>query len=175
MAGADALEHELLHGIRDYAVLWDLVHDAPPRLLDALVRSFEPRWLLPNEVVIVDEEPDADFLFVVIHGGFVVTLEGEEIDHIGQGNVQGAAQLLQLNDWTRTVTVEPGNRSEAMIQVLKRSKLVEALAGHPIPKGRMMDTEHFLRDAKKADWRILQNIPAFGSVSSKPFLSRIYK
>lgn len=177
MSGADALEHVLLHAIRDYALLWDLVHDAPPRLLDSIVRAFEPRWLLPNEVVIVDEEPDADFLFVVIHGALVVTLEGAEIDHIGQGGMQGASQLLELNDWTRTITVELSSKSEAMIQVLKRSKLVATLDGHPIPKGRLMEIESTLRDAKKADWRLLQHIPAFGNFSagSKPFLARVFK
>jgi len=62
-----------------------------------------------------------------------------------------------------------------MIMVLKRHKLVEALSGHPIPKGRLMDVEHNLRDAKQADWKILQDIPAFQSAASKPFLSRVYK
>lgn len=152
-----------------------IIHDAPARLFEQLMRQFEPRWLLPGEVAIADEEPDADFLLVVIHGNFVVTLEGAEIDHIGQGAIQGAAQLLSLNDWTRTIAVEPGSPGEGMIRVLKRSKLLEVLAGHPVPKGRLKDVENALRDAKKADWHILQNIPAYGSATTRPFLARIYK
>jgi len=152
-----------------------LIHDAPPKLLKDIVRQFEPRWLLPNETLVADEEPDADFLFVVIHGNFVVTLEGAEIDHIDQGNVQGAAQLLKLNEWTRTVVVDPTNKGEAMIQVLKRSKLVKTLDDHPLPKYRLREVEDLLRDARKADWRILKNIPAFGNISDRKFLQRVYK
>eukprot|EP00930_Biecheleria_cincta_P068934 TRINITY_DN56754_c0_g1_i1.p1 TRINITY_DN56754_c0_g1~~TRINITY_DN56754_c0_g1_i1.p1 ORF type:complete len:1214 (+),score=226.14 TRINITY_DN56754_c0_g1_i1:42-3683(+) len=173
--GADAFEHVLLSAIKSYSLIWDLVCDAPPRLLDDLVRAWEPRWLLPGEVIVVDEEPDADFLFVLVHGTCVVTLESREIDHIGQGSVQGAAQLLSLNGWTRTVTVDPRCNGEAMIQVLIRSKLVQMLDGHPLPKGRLRAVEESLSMGKQADWRILKNIPAFGSCAQKPFLSRLHK
>jgi len=175
MASADALDHVLLNAIREYALTWGFINDAPDRLLEAFVRQFEPRWLLPNETVIVDEEPDADFLFIVIHGSFVVTLEGAEINFLKQGDVQGAAQLLSLNDWTRTVTVDSNHKGEAMIQVLTRAKVVEVLAGHPVPKARLRDVEEQLRDAKQADWRLLQYIPAFGSATGKHFLSRVHK
>jgi CRP-like cAMP-binding protein len=174
-AVADALEYVLLNAIRACNFLWDLIHDAPPRLLEALINSFETRWLLPNEVVVVDEEPDADFLFIVIHGTFVVTLENAEIDRISQGAVQGFAQVLNLNDWTRTVTVDPLQRGEAMIQILRKDSIVEVLSGHPGPKYRLLAVKETLEEAKGADWRILQQIPAFGNAAGKPFLSRVLK
>merc|ERR1740121_2615250 len=62
-----------------------------------------------------------------------------------------------------------------MIQVLRRSKLVETLAGHPVPKLRLRDTEELLRDAKQADWKLLKHIPAFDSCATKPFLARLFK
>jgi CRP-like cAMP-binding protein len=175
LPAADSMEYVLLNSIRKCNFLWDLIHDAPPRLLEALIREFEPRWLLANEVVVVDEEPEADFLFIVIHGTFVVTLEGAEIDRVGQGAVMGFAQILGLNDWTRTVTADPFQRGEAMIQVLRRDSLVKVLAGHPVPKGNMRDIQETLRDAKSVDWRIIQPIPAFGNAAGKPFLQRILK
>mmetsp|Transcript_41730 Transcript_41730/g.120563 ORF Transcript_41730/g.120563 Transcript_41730/m.120563 type:complete len:1127 (-) Transcript_41730:46-3426(-) len=175
MPGADALDLVLLNAIKDYALLWDLIHDAPPAVLEKVVSKFEPRWLLPNERIIEDEEPNADFLFVVIHGKFVVMLEGAEIDHIGQGNIQGGAQLLTLNDWTRTVIVDPMNKGEAMIQVIRRSKLVECFDNQPTQQSRLRQVEEGLRDAKKADWRLLKNIPAFGNITERKFLQRVYK
>merc|ERR1712232_42228 len=44
LPGADALDHVLLNALRNYALLWCLIDDAPPRLLEALVRQFEPLW-----------------------------------------------------------------------------------------------------------------------------------
>jgi len=173
--GADALDHVLLHSLRGCAFIWDLISDAPHRLLEHLVREFEPRWLLPGEVVVADEEPDADFIFVVVHGTFVVTLEDEVIDHCGQGTVQGFAQILGLNDWTRTVTVAPDCRGEAMVQVLRRSCLERILQGHPGPKGHLQEIRDDLVDASEADWRLLQRIPAFCTAASKAFLSRVHK
>jgi len=175
MGGYDALEHVMLESIKSYVLLWDLIHDAPPRLLDAIVKQFEPRWLLPGEVVIVDEEPDADFLFIIIHGTFVVYLEGAEIERLYQGSVQGAAQLLTLNDWTRTVQVDVNHQGEAMIQILRRDRLVDTLAGHPVPKIRLREIEQELIASKEADWHILQNIPAFGSTLHRKFLMRVHK
>mmetsp|Transcript_19636 Transcript_19636/g.34765 ORF Transcript_19636/g.34765 Transcript_19636/m.34765 type:complete len:1205 (-) Transcript_19636:138-3752(-) len=172
---ADALEWVLLRALKSYALIWDLIFDAPPRLLDELVRAWEPRWLLPGETIVVDEEPDADFIFVVVHGSCVVTLESREIDHVGQGSVQGAAQLLGLNDWTRSVTIDAECNGEAMLQVLRRTKLVEMLSGHPLPKVRLKAVEDSLQEGKGADWHILKNIPAFGSCAYQPFLSRLYK
>lgn len=173
--GADALQHVMLNAIKSYILLWNLLYDAAPRLLEAVYQQFEPRFLLPGETVIVDEEPDADFLFIVIHGQFVVSLEGAEIAHIAQGDIQGAAQLLTLNDWTRTVRVDRANRGEAMIYVLRRSKLVEVLAGHPAPKQRLREVEEELRDAKLADWKLFRQIPAFAGCAYKPFLARLFK
>jgi len=155
--------------------VWDLISDAPHRLLEHLLREFEPRWLLPGEVVVADEEPDADFLFVVMHGHFTVTLEGEVIDRCGQGTCQGFAQIMGLNDWTRTVTVAPECRGEAMVQVLRRSSLEHILQGHPGPKGHLREIKEDLIDAREADWRMLRQIPAFCTAASRAFLSRVHK
>lgn len=173
--GADAFEHVLMSALKSYSVIWDLVHDAPPRLLDQLVRAWEPRWLLPGETIVADEEPDADFVFVLVHGSCVVLLEDREIENIGQGSVQGAAQLLALNGWTRTVQVSPNCNGEAMIQVLRRTKLMDMLDGHPLPKTRLRALEQSLEEGKEADWRILKNIPAFCSCAYQPFLARLHK
>lgn len=173
--GADAFEHVLMSALKSYSVIWDLVHDAPPRLLDQLVRAWEPRWLLPGETIVADEEPDADFVFVLVHGSCVVLLEDREIENVGQGSVQGAAQLLALNGWTRTVQVAPTCNGEAMIQVMKREKLLDMLDGHPLPKARLRALEQSLQEGKEADWRILKNIPAFGSCAFQPFLARLHK
>ncbi|CAJ1371824.1 unnamed protein product [Effrenium voratum] len=173
--GADAFEHVLMSALKSYSVIWDLVHDAPPRLLDQLVRAWEPRWLLPGETIVADEEPEADFVFVLVHGSCVVLLEDREIENVGQGSVQGAAQLLALNGWTRTVQVAPTCNGEAMIQVMTRQKLLDMLDGHPLPKARLRALEQSLQEGKEADWRILKNIPAFGSCAYQPFLTRLHK
>ncbi|CAE8629503.1 unnamed protein product, partial [Polarella glacialis] len=175
LPGADAFEHVLLNSIKKYSLIWDLVYDAPPRLLDDLVRAWEPRWVLPGEVVIQDETPDADFVFVIVHGACVVTLEGREIERIGQGAIQGAAQLLSLNGWTRTVTADPEHNGEVMLQVLRRKSLIEMLSGHPEPKARMMAVEASLQVGKEADWRLLKLIPTFRSLYFPYFLGRLYK
>lgn len=165
----------LLNAIRQSTLLWDLLNDAPPRLLEAFVKLFEPRYLLPNEIVVCDEEPDSDFMFVVIHGTFIIQLEGAEIDRVGQGAIQGEAQLLGLNDWTRTVIADPKHQGECMIQILQRSKLLQVLAGHPVPKLKMREIELDLGPAKEADWHLLQHIPTFRSIDYKPFLARLFK
>jgi len=165
----------LLTAIRRSTLLWGLLHDAPPWLLEEMVRLFEPRWLLPCELVVADEEPDCDFLFVVIHGSFVIMLEGAEIDRIEQGAVQGEAQLLGLNDWTRSVIVDPLFQGEAMIQILRRDRLLEVLERHPQPKMQLRKMENDLSLAKDADWRILLKIPTFKTINYKPFLERVFK
>eukprot|EP00913_Durusdinium_trenchii_P000992 g915.t1 len=146
----------------------DLVHDAPPRLLDQLVRAWEPRWLLPGETIVADEEPDADFVFVLVHGSCVVLLEDREIENVGQGSVQGAAQLLALNGWTRTVQVSPTCNGEAMIQVMKREKLIDMLDGHPLPKARLRALEQSLQEGKEETLR--NEAQTVG-----PFLARLHK
>jgi len=152
-----------------------ILDGAPPRLIKDFCEAWEPRYLLPNEIVVVDEEPEADFCFIVITGTFVVMLEGCQIDVVKQGAILGEAQLLGLNDWTRTVLVHPKNEGEAMIQVLKREKLLSVLAGHPVPKLRLREVEAELGDANHVDWRILSRVPTFLSIATKPFLSRLHK
>jgi CRP-like cAMP-binding protein len=175
LAGADALQMVLLNALHESTLMHKILDDAPPRLVDAFMKAFEPRWLLPNEIVVVDEEPDADFLIVVIHGTFLVTLEGCQIDLVRQGSMLGEAQLLGLNDWTRTVLVHPENEGEAKIMVLRRDKMVEVLSKHPVPKLRIKQVEQELGDAKDADWRVLARVPTFLSIATKPFLSRLHK
>lgn len=152
-----------------------ILDGAPPRLVRDLLDAFEPRYLLANEVVVVDEEPDANFLVVVITGVFLVMLEGCQIDVVRQGAMLGEAQLLGLNDWTRTVLVHPKQEGEAMIRILKRDRLVTALSGHPVPKLRLRGVEQELADAQNADWRILSRVPTFLSIATKPFLTRLHK
>lgn len=175
LAGADAFEHVLLHALRGCNFIWDLISDAPHRLLEDLCREFEPRFLLPGEVVVMDEEEDCDFLVVLIHGDFLVSLEGEVIDRVSQGSVIGFAPLLGLNDWTQTITVSPHNRGEAMVQVIKREQLDRILAGHPGPKGILKDIRTGLEEAQTVDWRMLQKIPSFSVCATKQFLQRIHK
>lgn len=174
-AGSDAAWLLLLNAIRDCMLLWELICDAPNLLLEQLLELFEPRWLLPGDVVIADEEPNSDFLFVVLQGTFIVSLCGSEIDRIGQGAVQGEAQLLGLNDWTRTITVDPKHRGEVMIQILRRERFVDLLLHHPVQKQRMQKMNTDLASAKRADWRMLQNIPLFRNVDHPVFLKRVFK
>jgi CRP-like cAMP-binding protein len=173
--GADALEMVMLNALHQSALMHKICDEAPPRLLRDFLGCFEPRFLWPNEIVVVDEEPDADFLVIVIYGSFLVMLEGLQIDLVHQGAMLGEAQVLGLNDWTRTVMAHPKNDGEAMIQVMKRSKMVEVLAGHPVPKLKLRAVEAELIDAKVADWRILARVPTFLSIATKPFLSRLQK
>ncbi|CAK9060796.1 Uncharacterized protein SCF082_LOCUS31955, partial [Durusdinium trenchii] len=57
---------------------------------------------------------------------------------------------------------------------------------HPLPKARLRALEQSLQEGKEetlrneaqtvgADWRILRNIPAFGSCAFQPFLARLHK
>jgi len=115
-AGADAFDLVLVNALRNDVLIWEIIGGEPWRLLENFVRLFEPRWLLPNEVVVVDEEPDADFLVVIIHGSFIVSLEGAEIDRISEGVVRGAAQILNLSDWTCTISVDPNQQGEALTE-----------------------------------------------------------
>lgn len=62
-----------------------------------------------------------------------------------------------------------------MIQVLRRTKLMDMLDGHPLPKTRLRALEQSLEEGKEADWRILKNIPAFCSCAYQPFLARLHK
>jgi len=174
-AGADALQLVLLKAMRDEALLWKMIGGQPPRLLDAMVRAWEPRWLLPNQVVVADEET-CDALFLCLHGSFVVSVVGAETARLQQGDVFGQAQLLSLNLWTRTVRVDPKFQGEAMVMVLTRAKLLEILAGHPGPREAVREVEGELRESKQADWRLLQKIPAFRSqAGNKAFLAQLYQ
>mmetsp|Transcript_49448 Transcript_49448/g.110894 ORF Transcript_49448/g.110894 Transcript_49448/m.110894 type:complete len:791 (+) Transcript_49448:62-2434(+) len=174
-AGADALQLVLLKAMRDEALLWKMIGGQPPRLLDAMVRVWEPRWLLPNQVVVADEET-CDALFLCLHGSFVVSVVGAETARLQQGDVFGQAQLLSLNSWTRTVRVDPKFQGEAMVMVLTRAKLLEILAGHPGPREAVREVEGELREAKQADWRLLQKIPALRSqAGNKAFLAQLYQ
>lgn len=173
--GGDALELVLLDALHESALMHKIIDEAPPRLMQNFVESFEPRFLLPNEVVVVDEEPEADFLFVVITGTFLVMLEGQQIDVVRQGAMLGEAQLLGLCDWTRTVVVHPKNEGEAMIMVLRRQKITALLEGHPVPRMKLQDVEQELKHGKEADWRILARVPTFLSIATQPFLSRLHK
>eukprot|EP00928_Gymnodinium_smaydae_P013673 TRINITY_DN14974_c0_g1_i1.p1 TRINITY_DN14974_c0_g1~~TRINITY_DN14974_c0_g1_i1.p1 ORF type:complete len:1193 (+),score=262.83 TRINITY_DN14974_c0_g1_i1:321-3581(+) len=173
--GGDSMWLLLLNAVRKCTLLWDIIVGAPPRLLEDFIRLFQPRWLLPCDIVVQDEEPDCNFLFVVIHGSLVVTLDGSEIDRIGQGDIQGEAQLLGLNDWTRTIHVDPKHQGEAMIQILQRDRLLQVLAGHPVPRQKLQEVEEELKAAKNVDWRVLKNIPVFRNVNYSPFLARVFK
>merc|ERR1712194_618338 len=82
---------------------------------------------------------------------------------------------MNLNDWTRTIIVDPKQRGEVMVQILRRDKVIDLFAGHPVPKLRLREVEMGLADAKGSDWRLLQNIPTFKSIGSKHFLARLYK
>lgn len=175
LPAADALQQVLLTSMKNLLLFWDIIHDAPSRLIDALLRSWEPRWLLPGETVIVDEQPDADFIFIVIHGKFIVEVEDSEIDRVGQGIVLGPAQLLGLNEWTRTVKVDKDMKGEAMIQIMRRSSLEESLKGHPGPRSRLKEIKTDLQSAREATWKILERIPAFQGALSPKFLARIFK
>eukprot|EP00927_Polykrikos_kofoidii_P036109 TRINITY_DN30521_c0_g1_i1.p1 TRINITY_DN30521_c0_g1~~TRINITY_DN30521_c0_g1_i1.p1 ORF type:complete len:1153 (-),score=195.98 TRINITY_DN30521_c0_g1_i1:570-4028(-) len=173
--GNNAMWLLLLNAIRSSTLLWDIIKEGPRRLLDQLVKLFEPRWLLPNEIVVADEEPNCDFLFVVIFGSFLVMLEGAEIDKISQGSIQGEAQVLGLNDWTRTIIVDPKHQGEAMVQILRRDRLQSVLSQHPGPYYTLRATEENLNAAKVVDWRILQKIPTFKNSNHVPFLARLFK
>lgn len=174
-AAADAMFLILLNALKESALLWGILSDAPPRLMEAFVAQFEPLYLLPNEVLVKDEEPDCNFMIVVVHGTLVAFLEGAEVARCGQGQVTGEAQLLGLNDWTRTMVVDPMQKGEALVYILRRDRMVSQLAGHPAPKQRLREVEVFLLPAREADWKILKAVPTFRSIDNPKFMMRLWK
>lgn len=177
--GTDAFWMLLLDSIRECPLLWDSlgISDAPPRLLEQVVSLFQPRWLLANEVVVEcgNDSAESEFMFIVMSGSFLIHVCGAEIGRLGPGDVQGEAQLLGFCRWTRTISVDPKQSGEAMIQFLSRERLRNSLLGHPVPKMKLRDLENEVRAAKNADYRILQSIPLFRTINNKPFLVRVFK
>ncbi|CAK9060778.1 Uncharacterized protein SCF082_LOCUS31947, partial [Durusdinium trenchii] len=60
--------------------------------------AWEPRWLLPGETIVADEEPDADFVFVLVHGSCVVLLEDREIENVGQGETDETREMREMRE-----------------------------------------------------------------------------
>eukprot|EP00747_Dinoflagellata_sp_TGD_P121392 gnl/TRDRNA2_/TRDRNA2_173420_c0_seq1.p1 gnl/TRDRNA2_/TRDRNA2_173420_c0~~gnl/TRDRNA2_/TRDRNA2_173420_c0_seq1.p1 ORF type:complete len:1194 (+),score=226.87 gnl/TRDRNA2_/TRDRNA2_173420_c0_seq1:348-3584(+) len=172
--GADAQTLVLLRAIQHSHLLWEIVENQPQRLLYDLVCAFEPRWLLPGDVVVADEER-CDCMFIMIHGSFLVSVVGQQIFRLGEDDVVGEAQLLGLLPWTRDIKVDPALKGEALVQVLRREKLLEVTDGHPAAKYHLREIEAELAQVKDSSWECLRKVPAFMSIPDNVFLARIYQ
>eukprot|EP00746_Dinoflagellata_sp_MGD_P168375 gnl/MRDRNA2_/MRDRNA2_99792_c0_seq1.p1 gnl/MRDRNA2_/MRDRNA2_99792_c0~~gnl/MRDRNA2_/MRDRNA2_99792_c0_seq1.p1 ORF type:complete len:1150 (-),score=239.31 gnl/MRDRNA2_/MRDRNA2_99792_c0_seq1:43-3492(-) len=179
----DALRLVLLHSFQNHNLLNEILDNVPQQLLESLVTAFEPRWCVPGQVIVADEE-EYEALFVFLYGDFTVHVAGADVAELSQGAIQGEAQLLGLLPWTRTIRASEKNKTEALVMVLTRETFVLEMKGtredakFPVPTKRLIEIEGRLRDEVPSSggdgWQVIAQVPMFKSCG-KRFIKRLYQ
>jgi CRP-like cAMP-binding protein len=179
----DALRLVLLHSFQNHNLLNEILDNAPQQLLESLIAAFEPRWCVPGQVIVMDEE-EYEALFVFLYGDFTVHVAGADVAELSQGAIQGEAQLLGLLPWTRTIRAAERNKTEALVMVLTRERFVLEMKGtredakFPVPTKRLIEIEGRLRDEVPSrgedGWQVIAGVPMFKSCGKK-FIKRLYQ
>ncbi len=111
----------------------------PAPTMERLGRTVQRQRASTGTAIVVQGDV-GDHYFLIIHGEFTVTKDGQTVNHLGPGRSFGEIALLRNVPRTSTVTAV----TDAELLVIDRDDFLEAVTGHPrsLTTARAIAAEH---------------------------------